>query len=113
MFLALRVPGAAFSGATGLTKGLATGEVVPAAGTRPDSSQREECHLNSEANGLVCWSWLLSVTVRAVTLVPPAGRGTGPTASSGAKALPTKVSGIGSMEPRSGSWTHARLSKRF
>ena len=35
--LALREPGAAFSGATGLTKGLATGEVVPAAGTRPDS----------------------------------------------------------------------------
>ena len=35
--LALREPGAAFSGATGLTKGMATGGVVPAAGTRPDS----------------------------------------------------------------------------
>ena len=62
--LALREPGAAFSGATGLTKGMATGEVVPAAGTRPDSSQREECHLNSEANGHVCCSGIFSVTVR-------------------------------------------------
>ena len=38
--LALREPGTAFSGATGLTKGLATGEVVSAAGTRPDSFPR-------------------------------------------------------------------------
>ena len=62
--LALREPGAAFSGATGLIRGLATGEVVPAAGTRPDSSQREECHLNSQANGHVRCAWIYSVTVR-------------------------------------------------
>ena len=79
--LALREPGAAFSGATGLTKGLATGEAVPAAGTRPDSFPRTAGRgMPPQQRGKRSRALFLALVRygEAVTLVPPAGRDPAP-----------------------------------